>query len=76
MAMLAWTNYTIRPHCFQGGAYFRAFNQAHVDAIRRDAIPPFSCLRRRPTPVHDTFGKLIPDLSNGGTTDLGEIDRN
>ena len=26
--------------------------------------------------MHDTFGKLIPDLSNGGTTDLGEIDRN
>ena len=28
------------------------------------------------TPVHDTFGNIIPDLSNGGTTDLGEIDRN
>ena len=26
--------------------------------------------------VHDTFGNVIPDLSNGGTTDLGEIDRN
>ena len=26
--------------------------------------------------MHDTFGKVIPDLSNGGTTDLGEIDRN
>ena len=26
--------------------------------------------------MHDTFGNVIPDLSNGGTTDLGEIDRN
>ena len=26
--------------------------------------------------MHDTFGNVIPDLSNGGTIDLGEIDRN
>ena len=81
MAMLAWTgNYAYSPTLsFQGGAYFRAFNQAHVDGNSTDVTPcpPFSCLGDDdPTPVHDTFGKLIPDLSKGGTTDLGEIDRN
>ena len=81
MAMLAWTgSYAYSPTLsFQGGAYFRGFNQAHVDGNSTDVVscPPFSCLGDDdPTPVHDTFGKLIPDLSNGGTTDLGEIDRN
>jgi iron complex outermembrane recepter protein len=81
MAMLAWTgNYAYSPTLsFQGGAYFRAFNQSHVDGNSTDVTPcpPFSCLGDdAPTPVHDTFGKLIPDLSRGGTVDLGEIDRN
>ena len=39
-----------------------------------EACAPFSCLNGNP--VHDTFGNVIPDLSNGGTVDLGEIDRN
>ena len=34
---------------------------------------PFSCLNGNP--VHDTTGNLIPDISQGGTIDLGEIDR-
>ena len=81
MAMLAWTgSYAYSPTLsFQGGAYFRGFNQKHVDGNSTDVVPcpPFSCLGDDdPTPVHDTFGKLIPDLSNGGATDLGEIDRN
>ena len=80
MAMLAWTgSYAYSPTLsFQGGAYFRAFNQAHNDGNSTDveSCPPFSCLGDdNPTPVHDTFGNVIPDLSNGGTTDLGEIDR-
>ena len=77
MAMLAWTgSYAYSPTLsFQGGAYFRAFNQAHVDGnpTSLSPCPPFSCLNG--SPVHDTLGGIIPDLSNGGTTDLGEIDR-
>ena len=77
MAMLAWTgSYAYSPTLsFQGGAYFRAFNQAHNDGNSTDVegCPPDSCLNG--SPVHDTFGNVIPDLSNGGTTDLGEIDR-
>ena len=38
-----------------------------------EGCPPDSCLNGNP--VHDTFGNVIPDLSNGGTIDLGEIDR-
>ena len=80
MAMVNWTgSYNYSPTLsFQGNAYFRAFNQAHVDGNSTDvySCPPFSCLGDDdPTPVHDTFGNVIPDLSNGGTTDLGEIDR-
>jgi iron complex outermembrane receptor protein len=77
MAMLAWTgSYAYSPTLnFQAGAYFRAFNQAHVDGnpTSLSPCPPFSCLNGNP--AHDTFGNVIPDLSNGGTTDLGEIDR-
>jgi iron complex outermembrane recepter protein len=77
MAMLAWTgSYAYSPTLsFQGGAYFRAFNQAHVDGnpTSLSPCPPFSCLNGNP--AHDTSGNVIPDLSNGGTTDLGEIDR-
>ncbi len=80
MAMLNWTgSYAYSPTLsFQANAYFRGFNQAHVDGNGTDVFPcpPFSCLGDGGDIVHDTFGKAIPDLSNGGTTDLGEIDRN
>ena len=81
LAMVNWTasyNYS-STLSFQGNAYFRAFNQAHVDGNSTDVFgcPPFSCLGDDATDiVHDTHGNPIPDLSNGGTTDLGEIDRN
>ncbi len=79
LAMLNWTNsYAYSPTLsFQGNAYFRAFNQAHVDGNSTDVYgcPPYSCLGDNGAPLHDTFGNIIPDLSNGGTTDLGEIDR-
>ena len=78
MAMLAWTGaYAYSPTLsFQAGAYFRAFNQAHVDGNPTDVTPcpPFSCLNG--SPVHDTLGGIIPDISQDGTLDLGEIDRN
>jgi len=77
MAMLAWTgSYAYSPTLsFQGGAYFRAFNQAHVDGnpTSLSPCPPFSCLNG--SPAHDTFGGIIPDISQNGTLDLGEIDR-
>ncbi len=77
MAMLAWTGSYAYSNTlsFQGGAYFRAFNQQHVDGNSTNVTPcpPFSCLND--SPVHDAFGNVIPDLSNGGTIDLGEIDR-
>jgi iron complex outermembrane receptor protein len=77
MAMVSWTGDYAYSNTlsFQGGAYFRAFNQAHVDgnATNVSPCPPFSCLNG--SPVHDTFGNVIPDLTNGGTVDLGEIDR-
>ena len=81
MGMLNWTGaYAYSPTLsFQANAYFRAFNQAHVDGNGTDVFPcpPFSCLGDDDTDfVHDTIGKIIPDLSNGGTVDLGEIDRN
>ena len=78
MAMVSWTGSYAYSNTlsFQAGAYFRAFNQQHVDGNPTDIepCPPDSCLNG--SPVHDTFGNVIPDLSNGGTTDLGEIDRN
>ena len=78
MAMLAWTGaYAYSPTLsFQAGAYFRAFNQAHVDGNPTEVspCPPLSCLNG--SPVHDTFGNVIPDISQNGTLDLGEIDRN
>ena len=77
MAMVAWTGAYAYSNTlsFQGGAYFRAFNQAHVDGNSTDvsACPPFSCLNGNP--VHDMIGNIIPDISNGGAIDLGEIDR-
>ena len=78
MAMVQWNgSYVYSPTLsFQGNAYFRAFNQEHVDGNPTDLepCPPYSCLDGNP--AHDTLGGIIPDLSNGGTTDLGEIDRN
>src|SRR5574337_421314 len=76
MAMLAWTgSYAYSPALnLQGGLYFRAFNQAHVDGNATDveSCPPYSCLNDNP--AHDTFGALIPDISQNGSIDLGEID--
>jgi iron complex outermembrane receptor protein len=78
MAMLAWTgNYAYSSTLsFQGGLYFRAFNQQHQDGNSTDvsACPPYSCLNG--SPVHDTLGQIIPDISQNGTIDLGENDRN
>ena len=77
MGMLAWTgNYAYsNTLSFQGGLYFRAFNQAHVDgnSTNVSACAPFSCLNGNP--VHDVTGAVIPDISQNGTFDLGEIDR-
>jgi iron complex outermembrane receptor protein len=77
MGMLAWTGaYAYSPTLsFQGGAYFRAFNQAHVDGNPTSvtSCPPFSCLNG--SPAHDTLGGIIPDISQSGTLDLAEIDR-
>jgi iron complex outermembrane receptor protein len=77
MAMLAWTgSYAYSPTLsFQGGLYFRAFNQAHVDGNPTSVTPcpPFSCVNG--SPAHDTLGGIIPDISQDGTLDLGEIDR-
>ncbi len=77
MAMIQWSgSYTYSPTLsFQGNAYFRAFNQAHVDGNPTDLspCPPFSCLNG--SPAHDTLGGIIPDISQNGTLDLGEIDR-
>ena len=77
MAMLSWTGAYAYSNTLslQGGAYFRAFNQAHVDGNPTDVQPcaPFSCLNG--SPAHDTLGGIIPDISQNGTLDLGEIDR-
>ncbi len=78
MAMLQWTGaYAWSPTLnFQAGAYYRQFNQQHVDGNGTDvtSCPPYSCLNG--SPVHDTHGNIIPDLSQGGTLDLGEDDDN
>jgi iron complex outermembrane receptor protein len=77
MAMIQWNgSYAYSPTLsFQGNAYFRAFNQAHVDGnpTSLTPCPPFSCLSG--SPAHDTLGGIIPDISQNGTLDLGEIDR-
>src|SRR5271157_4483543 len=77
LAMVAWTgNYAYsNTLSFQGGLYFRAFNQQHVDGNSTDATPcpPYSCLNGNP--VHDTLGQIVPDISQNGAVDLGEIDR-
>ena len=50
---------------FQGGLYFRAFNQAHVDGNTTDvaSCPPFSCLNGNP--VHRHARRDHPRLSRG-----------
>ena len=77
MAMLAWTgNYAYSSTLsFQGGLYFRSFNQQHVDGNSTDlyGCPPYSCLNGYP--AHDALGGIIPNISQNGTIDLGEIDR-
>ena len=78
MAMLQWNgSYAYSPTLnFQAAAYFRGFNQQHVDGNATDVTPcpPFSCLNG--APVHDTLGGIIPDISQDGTLDLGENDDN
>jgi iron complex outermembrane recepter protein len=78
MAMLQWTGaYAFSPTLnFQAGAYFRQFNQQHIDGNGTDVTPcrPYSCLNG--SPVHSTMGGIIPDISQGGTLDLGEDDDN
>ena len=78
MVMLQWTGaYAYSPTLnFQAGAYFRQFNQQHVDGNGTDVTPcpPYSCLNG--APVHSTMGGIIPDISQGGTLDLGENDDN
>jgi iron complex outermembrane receptor protein len=78
MAVLQWTgSYAYSPTLsFQAGAYFRQFNQQHVDGNGTSvtSCPPYSCLNG--APVHDTLGGIIPDISQGGTLDLGEDDDN
>ena len=78
MAMLQWTGAYAYSNTlnFQAGAYFRQFNQQHVDGNGTDVTPcpPYSCLNG--SPVHDTLGGIIPDISQGGTLDLGEDDDN
>jgi len=78
MAMLQWTgSYAYSPTLnFQAGAYFRGFNQQHVDGNGTDVTPcpPYSCLNG--SPVHDTLGAIIPDISQNGALDLGEDDDN
>jgi iron complex outermembrane receptor protein len=77
LAMIAWTaNYAYsNTLSFQSGLYFRAFNQQHVDGNTTNVTPcpPASCLNG--SPVHDTLGGIIPDISQNGAVDLGEIDR-
>jgi iron complex outermembrane recepter protein len=77
MAMIAWTGAYAYSNTlsFQGGLYFRGFNQAHVDGNSTDvsSCAPFSCLNGNP--VHDVTGNVIPDISQNGAIDLGEIDR-
>ena len=60
----------------QAAAYFRQFNQQHVDGNGTDVTPcpPFSCLNG--SSVHSIQGGIIPDISQGGTLDLGEDDDN
>jgi iron complex outermembrane receptor protein len=78
MVMLQWNgSYAYSPTLsFQAGAYFRQFNQQHVDGngTQVTPCPPLSCLNG--SPVHDTLGGIIPDISQGGTLDLGEDDDN
>ena len=78
MAMLQWTGAYAYSNTlnFQAGAYFRQFNQQHVDGNGTDVTPcpPYSCLNG--SPVHGAFGGIIPDISQGGALDLGEDDDN
>ena len=63
MAMLQWTgSYAYSPTLnFQGGAYFRQFNQQHVDGNGTDVTPcpPYSCLGGD-RPAHSTIRHTHP----------------
>jgi iron complex outermembrane recepter protein len=78
MVMLQWNgSYAVSPTVsLQAGAYFRQFNQQHIDGngTQVTPCPPLSCLNG--SPVHDTLGQIIPDISQGGVLDLGEDDDN
>jgi iron complex outermembrane recepter protein len=77
MAMVQWTgSYAYSSTLnFQGGAYFRAFNQQHVDGNGSSLYPcpPYTCLTG---PALSQFGTPIPDISHGGALNLGEDDDN
>ena len=77
LAMIAWTGAYAYSNTlsFQGGLYFRSFNQQHVDGNSTNVTPcpPYSCLNGNP--VHDTLGQIVPDISQNGAVDLGETDR-
>jgi iron complex outermembrane recepter protein len=78
MAMVQWTGSYAYSNTlnFQGGAYFRQFNQQHIDgnASGLTPCPPFTCLAG--TPANSQFGPPIPDISQGGALNLGEDDDN
>jgi iron complex outermembrane recepter protein len=78
MVMLQWNGSYAYSNTlsFQAAAYFRQFNQQHVDGNGTEVTPcpPYSCLNG--SPVHDTLGQIIPDISQGGVLDLGEDDDN
>jgi iron complex outermembrane receptor protein len=78
MAMIQWTGSYAYSNTlnFQGGAYFRQFNQQHIDgnASALKPCPPFTCLAG--VPANSQFGPPIPDISQGGKLDLGEDDDN
>ena len=77
MGMLAWTGDYAYSNTlsFQGGLYFRSFNQQHVDgnSTERDALSAIFVSERKSCPRHSR--RDIPDISQNGAVDLGEIDR-
>jgi len=80
MAMLQWTGKYAYSNTlnFQAAAYFRGFNQQHIDGngsgLGSCVTLPYVCLGG--VPANSQFGTPIPDISHGGTIDLGEDDDN
>jgi iron complex outermembrane receptor protein len=67
---------------FQGAAYFRRFRQQVVNGNTTDytacaspADAGLLCQGDGLTPLADTAGRPIPDISNGGAVPIGENDR-